>query len=66
MVTIVAVDNVKTGARISLRWESYQEPIPVGEGLFRIHFEAEPRRKRRPKIVDSGPDVGVYVFLESK
>jgi hypothetical protein len=42
------------------------EPILVGEGLFRIHFETEPRRKRMPKIVDSGPDVGVYVFLESK
>lgn len=40
---MVAVDNVKTGVRISLRW-SYQEPIPVGECLFRIHFEAEPRR----------------------
>jgi hypothetical protein len=31
-----------------------------------LDFQAEPRRKRRPKIVDSGPDVGVYVFLESK
>jgi|CZCB01.1.fsa_nt_gi hypothetical protein len=58
---MVATDNVKMGARISLRWE----PIPVGEGLFRIHFEAELRIKRRPKVVDSGPDVGVYVFLES-
>ena len=33
---------------------------------FLVDFEAEPRRKRRPKIADSGPDVGVYVFLESK
>lgn len=27
-----------------------------------LDFQAEPRRKRRPKVVDSGPDVGVYVF----
>ena len=41
------------------------ESILVGESLFRIRFEAEPRR-RRPRVVDSGPDVGVYVFSKSK
>ena len=42
------------------------EPVMVGESLFHIRFEAEPKRKRRPKVVDSGPDVGVYVFSERK
>ena len=40
--------------------------ILTGESLLHIRFEAVPRRKRRPKVVDSGPDVGVYVFSESK
>ena len=34
------------------------------EGLFRIRFEAEPRRRRLSCRFRS--DVGVYVFLEKK